>query len=94
MIRTQSLFSMKVDRIVIGTLKAHLTLVYPSLLKTSLWRKSINLKGLAYNLCLRNLKQYKTVPLTFENDCCITEPFQSNKAVQGLCPTCNIANLI
>lgn len=40
MIRTQSLFSMKVDRIVIGTLKAHLTLVYPSLLKTSLWRKS------------------------------------------------------
>lgn len=41
MIRTQSLFSMKVDRIVIGTLKAHLTLVYPSLLKTSLWRKSI-----------------------------------------------------
>lgn len=27
--------------IVIGTLKAHIILVYPSLLKTSLWRKSI-----------------------------------------------------
>lgn len=58
------------------------------------FKQCSNHKGFSYSVGIRNLIQYKIDPLTFENDCCITEPFQSNKEVEGLCPTRNSANLI